>query len=781
MDHLPEASQPAFPYPQVPYLEGFLYDDAPFTDFPARMGFDKKRLLAGDFTEHSPTVTAAFLQSWLFFGMMSEVLGTHVERQDFVLADRHGHSFITTKESLPPYIRRWLAALEKIGPPDAQTRISRCLQEANKYATHLSGGHLSDTQCPLPPEVSLSIMALGASLESSISHNSKLVDFKVPKRKWGHSPIISARLASIGWCVNDIGRISEVGSIALSYFASTVKRDVPGGRGHQNCTIERCVAHHIEGGKYPTKHTRTDCNCGHIQVPVEKVTNILKNGGFPVIKISTLTNAEDLYIDVVQYRLGLTFCAFSHVWSDGLGNWEQNSLPACQMQKLHDIAGALYTSETWPLSTINRIFRSDSVYIWIDTLCVPVKGPFRKIAISRMARTYAQASTVLVLDSEIQQASLNSLTEELLVRVSCCGWMRRVWTLLEGSLGSQKLCVQFLDGALNLAGARKKLTSDWRAKSFVTDSISQDVGIFHYELGFMRKAFNSTSYLPGDINSQSHAFGIALHGFIGRATSWKGDELICLAILLGLSSAAVIELQETAVESREFKFLSLWKNIPHGLLFCSGPKFEQPGYRWMRHDFWRARPYTYYRPARLRPEVGLEVTLPGFVVSPMLLPRRFFLFQNMANQQWYKASYDGVIPNLPPSAEALQALGHTPCVSELGVICPTLKITRNMPHKVDNIPAALVSIRKRTSTTLNPLDLGRTAIYTSYICYVELTLPEPEEIESERSKHGEDWSRYTGKAKKASVHIGESLRKKLGLEILSESKQEYLDQTWYVS
>ena len=781
MDHLPEASQPAFQHPLVPYLGGFLYDDAGFTNFPARMGFDKNRFLAGDFTEHSPTVTASLLQSWLYFGMMSEVFGTHVERDDFVRVDRQGHSFVTSKKSLPPYIRRWLATLEKTGPSDVQIRIRHCLQEANQYAVHLSGGHLGETQCPLPPEVSLSVMALGASLESSLSRNTKLVGFEVLKRKWGHSPIISARLASIGWCINDIGRISEVGSIALSYFAGTVKRDVPRGRSHQNCTIERCVAHHIEGGKYPTKHTRSDCDCEHIQVPVEKVTNILEKGGLPVIKISVPANNEDLYIDVVQYRLGLTFCAYSHVWSDGLGNWQQNSLPACQIQKLHDIAGALTVSETWSLSTINKMFRPDSVYIWIDTLCVPVKGPFRRIAISRMARTYAQANSVLVLDSEIQQVSLDSPTEELLVRVSCCGWMRRVWTLLEGSLGSQKLCVQFLDGALNLASARKKLTSDWQAKSFVTDSIPQDVGIFHYDLGFMRKAFNSTNYLPGDISSQSHAFGTALRGFTGRATSWKGDELICLAILLGLSSAAVVQLQETAVESREFKFLSLWKNIPHGLLFCSGPKFEQPGYRWMRRDFWRARPYTYYRPARLRPDVGLEVTLPGFVVTPMLLPRQFFLFQNVANQQWYKASYDSAIPNLPPSSEALEALGHTPGTSELGIICPTLKITRNMPHKIDNVPAALVSIRKWMNATLNLLDLGRTAIYTSYICYVELTLPEPEEIESERSKHGEDWSRYIGKAKKASVHIGESLKNKLRLGMLSEYKQEYLDQTWYVS
>ena len=782
MDHLPQALQPEFPYPQVPYLEGFVYDDGGFTGFPARMGFDKKRYLAGNFTEHPPTITAAFLQSWLYFGMMSEVFGTHVELDDFVVkGDQSHNSFITTKNSLLPYIKRWLGSLEKGGLRDTQIQIRQCLQEANIYAACLSGGRYGDTQCPLPSEVSLSIMTLGATLEASLLHKQKKVGFTIERRKWGYWPTITNRLISLGWCINDISRLAELGSIILGYFASTIRRDVPEGRSHQTCTIERCTAHHIEGGKYPTKHVRADCDCGHIKVPVEKVTKILGNGGLPVIRILPPTEGDGPFIDVVQHRLGISFCAFSHVWSDGLGNWQQNSLPACQLRRLRDIANALTVSENWSLSAIARVVQSKAVYIWIDTLCVPVKGPFRRVAISKMAETYAQASNVLVLDSEIQQISLHLSVEELLLRVSCCGWMRRVWTLLEGSLGSQKLCVQFLDGALRLLDARIKLKNDWIARPIVTDSIPTDVGIFHDDLNFMRKAFNSTSYLPGDINAQSHAFGIALHGFIGRATSWKGDELICLAILLGLRPAAVTELQETAVENREFTFLSLWKNIPLGLLFCSGPKFEQPGYRWMRRDFWRARPYAYFRPARLRPDVGLEVTLPGFVLRPMLLPHHFFLFQNIANQQWYKATYDGAVADLPPSSEALEALGHAPVASPMGVICPTLKITRNTPHEIDKIPAALVSIYKRTNTTLNLLDVGRTAIYVRYICYIELTLPEPEEIERERFRLGENSSRYIGEAEKATVHVGESLRNKLGLQMLSEYNQEWLEQTWYVS
>ena len=781
MDHLPHPSQSAYGHIKVPYLDGFVYDNGGFTEYPSRMGIDKVRLFAGDFDEHSPNILAAFLQSWLFFGMMSEAFGTHVELADFVVDENDGEKFVTTENSLRPYMQRWIKSLEKNANPESQMRIRRCLQEANSFVIYLSGGHLGETYCPLPPEVALSIMVLGATLEASLSHKEKAIDFQIEKKKWGHSPILTERMASIGWCINDIGRISEVGSICLTYFASTVRRELPEGRSHGDCTIQRCVAHHVEEGKYPTKHVSTDCDCKHIKVPGDKVNQILANGGVPIISILLPSGNEEPIIDVVQYRFGIGYCAFSHVWSDGLGNWQQNSLPECQVRRLYDMAGALRGSGMWSRAAFSGIFGANPVHIWIDTLCVPIEKPFRRTAIARMARTYAKATSVLVLDTEIQQLPLGMPAEELLVRISCCGWMRRVWTLLEGSLGSQKLCVQVSGGALGLADLRTQLKSSWRAQLLVTDSIPIDVGLFHYDLEFMRKAFNATNIFPRDINSQSTAFGVALHGFIGRATSWKGDELICLAILLGRTPSAIEILQEVPAEDRDFKLLTLLDNIPHGLLFCQGPKFEQPGYRWMRRDFWRARPYHYYRPARLRPKVGLEITLPGFLIGPILLPRNFFLFENIRNQQWYKATYDSTLPNLRPSSDTLKALDHVPGSSQFGVICPTLNLTRNSPHQLDRIPAALVTIYKNSNRTLNVLDIGRTAIYARYICYVELTLPSTEEIESERSRHEGDWSRYMGQAQKASVHVGESLRNRFRMQTLNEYKEEYLEQTWYVS
>ena len=44
---------------------------------------------------------------------MSEIFGTHVELDDFVVkGDQIDDSYITPKDSLLPYIKRWLGSLE---------------------------------------------------------------------------------------------------------------------------------------------------------------------------------------------------------------------------------------------------------------------------------------------------------------------------------------------------------------------------------------------------------------------------------------------------------------------------------------------------------------------------------------------------------------------------------------------------------------------------------------------------------------------------------------------
>jgi hypothetical protein len=81
MDHLPRPPRPTL-YPlDVPYLCREFYDCGPFATYPQRQGWElqvesttltfKRNGLSADKDEIN-----AFLQNWLYFGLLSETLGS---------------------------------------------------------------------------------------------------------------------------------------------------------------------------------------------------------------------------------------------------------------------------------------------------------------------------------------------------------------------------------------------------------------------------------------------------------------------------------------------------------------------------------------------------------------------------------------------------------------------------------------------------------------------------------------------------------------------------------
>ena len=62
------------------------------------------RVLMGDF--HGPPTAniAAFLQTWLFFGLMHEILAVEIRTGDFIRIDISGKKWLTTKK-LPNYLQ----------------------------------------------------------------------------------------------------------------------------------------------------------------------------------------------------------------------------------------------------------------------------------------------------------------------------------------------------------------------------------------------------------------------------------------------------------------------------------------------------------------------------------------------------------------------------------------------------------------------------------------------------------------------------------------------------
>jgi hypothetical protein len=67
-----------------------------------------------------------------------------------------------------------------------------------------------------------------------------------------------------------------------------------------------------------------------------------------------------------------------------------------------------------------------------------------------MRETYDRALAVLVLDTYLQaQISRGLSSLELIMRVACAPWQRRLWTFQEGAL-ARRLLIQFKDKSLDL-------------------------------------------------------------------------------------------------------------------------------------------------------------------------------------------------------------------------------------------------------------------------------------------------------------------------------------------
>jgi hypothetical protein len=371
-----------------------------------------------------------------------------------------------------------------------------------------------------------------------------------------------------------------------------------------------------------------------------------------------------------------------------------------------------------------------------------------------------------VLDSELLQISMNAPAAELLIRISCSGWMRRVWTLLEGVLAAPTLHVQLHGGAIKIAELSRAEKQSWEKIGCVAHSLGVDVGIFYEDLTVMRLSFQRWS----SSSANAHAFGFALHGFAGRSTSWIGDDYLCLGILMGLDQDAIAKLYDTQVIDRPAVLLGALKDVPHGLLFCPGPKLEKPGLRWAPANLWDARPYMVSRPASLYEYDGIEVTYPGYLLPSFPLNQTHFLFKDRQSEVSYRATYDPALVSTFSTIDTLSLPGSAFKQSEFGIICPTIRTVESGPRNFDRIPSVLILVSRVANKTKHILDIGRKGIYGQYVCLLYLTVLDDGDQDS--AMHH---------AKRAPVHVGGRLKELLRLESLSKMKTEWLDQTWYIS
>src|SRR5271170_2975590 len=143
MEHLQLPRNPIHPHIKVPYLCTDHYDGGPFLQYLDRTGWTTSQIL--DASQHhnpgrSKEEVQTFLQTWFFFGLLTDVFGIQIKISDFVTLDQRDQKWISTK-NLKPYTERWIkreSVLDHKSRRDDERRMSQCITMISSILTQVS-------------------------------------------------------------------------------------------------------------------------------------------------------------------------------------------------------------------------------------------------------------------------------------------------------------------------------------------------------------------------------------------------------------------------------------------------------------------------------------------------------------------------------------------------------------------------------------------------------------------------------------------------------------------
>ncbi|KAJ9643887.1 hypothetical protein H2199_003753 [Coniosporium tulheliwenetii] len=368
----------------------------------------------------------------------------------------------------------------------------------------------------------------------------------------------------------DIEYLCETGSAASVYFAGLlgprkVKRSHYAEKQGKLCNKDECVANQTDENNYKTSHVEGCDGCSFIGAQT-KIEEILKEAGGMVVLVFDSDSRLQAFNYSKQPDPRRPYVALSHIWADGLGNPHFNTLPVCQLKRIQALVNGLYEDDSHP------------VPFWIDTICVPLKESLRKTAIQHMKYTYEYAGKVLVLDAELQQYSREVPVDETLFRIACSNWMRRLWTLQEGSLG-KTLHFQFQDGVVAFHELQPPPRESFTQISSETGSRLSCFDNLRFKIGEQGSMWLERTSSPLAKEARRIHIWEALRW---RSTSKQEDELICVGTLLSFDKN---RLESVPKKLRMKKFVSMQGSIPTDLVFARGARLAEGGLRWVPASF----------------------------------------------------------------------------------------------------------------------------------------------------------------------------------------------------
>lgn len=249
------------------------------------------------------------------------------------------------------------------------------------------------------------------------------------------------------WCPNKVQDLLKTGHCSASLVWFLLDLDAPStGHSHSECTSDYCTTLNVKRGTYKTRHISDGCDCAFDQVDPQVLVNIVSQGKIALVNYGSVIEGDGRRPKVTEQLNEVPYIAISDVWAHGLGNQEENALPACALQELQRSVNAL------------DIDPGGDTPFWIDSLCLPrYPVSLRRQAIAGLSEVFENAIGVLVWDSYLRIYDCASMIEtEVVARILASDWTTRLWTFSIGRL-AKKIWFQFRDKAVDFY----KLSQAW--------------------------------------------------------------------------------------------------------------------------------------------------------------------------------------------------------------------------------------------------------------------------------------------------------------------------------
>ena len=428
--------------------------------------------------------------------------------------------------------------------------------------------------------------------------------------------LVAKRMKQVdGWCVSDIHMLQELSSTTELVFASSLNTPGPN-KTHPKCNKHKCLAYKVEDGDYTTKHAAPDCACEFVYASRDALCASLCGGfsSIPLIAPSDPCRHSDgrLYVTLLPPECSpdrTAYIAISHVWSDGLGNEDSNSIPLCQFNRI--------------VKLTTRLNRNTSIAFWLDTLCFPLapQDAYDQ-ALIRMRQSYEDANKVLVFDAYLLEHDASGMSEEeVAMRIACAPWNRRLWTLQEGVL-AHSLAFQFRDSYIDL--------TDWTTRRGHPTTLRNLMFVTTWTRFASLRALETEK-------SKKMSIVQAKKALTWRSTSVEEDEPLCLGNILGIDPESVVKtsVKDDPARTRDERMKVIWRSLPKhysSTVFWNSPKLQDRGFRWAASSLISGdscgRVRTCIETATWHPGSGLLVTLPGITISrsPIQSPQTFRVY-----------------------------------------------------------------------------------------------------------------------------------------------------------